>query len=260
MSCKLTKIFLISAIIVIITGCAAKKPANPDDPYESYNRAMFKFNDVVDSVTLKPIAKVYDKVLPNFAKKRVVNAYSNIGEVPIIINDVLQARAGWAIADFWRLLFNTTLGIGGLFDVATHFGLKKHDQDLGLTFARWGVKHSPYFIVPLLGPSTIRDGVAQFVNFEFFTVYPYIKPMEVGWEIWGAGQVSKRAELLPTDKLIKEAFDPYVFVRSAYLQYRNHLIKEENGGAEDTFVEEDAEYEQNANNAEKAENTEKVGS
>lgn len=246
--------------MIIITGCAAKKPANPDDPYESYNRAMFKFNDVVDSVTLKPIAKVYDKVLPNFVKKRVVNAYSNIGEVPTIINDVLQARAGWAIADFWRLLFNTTLGVGGLFDVATHFGLKRHHQDLGLTFARWGVKHSPYFIVPFFGPYTVRDGVAQIINHAFFTVYPYIEPPGLRYSIWGADKVRSRAELLPTDKLIKEAFDPYVFVRSAYLQHRNHLITEENGGAEDTFVEEDAEHEKNADNANNTNNTEKVGS
>jgi phospholipid-binding lipoprotein MlaA len=203
---------------------------------------MFKFNEVVDAVTLKPIAQVYDAVLPNFAKKRIGNAYSNIDEVPAIINDVLQARIGWAIADFWRLFFNTTLGIGGLFDVATHFGLKGRRQDLGLTFARWGIKHSPYFIIPILGRSTVRDGVAQFLNYEFFTVYPYINPLGLRYSIWGLGKVNTRAELLPTDKLVKQAFDPYVFVRNAYLQHREHLIDPEQKEAADTYIEESAEH------------------
>ena len=235
---KLHKFAILIGILLIITGCATKKPADPQDPYESYNRAMFKFNEAVDAVTFKPIAEVYDAVLPNPVKKGIGNAYANVDEVPAIANDVLQARVGWAIADFWRLVFNSTLGVGGLFDVATHFGLKKHRQDLGLTFARWGVKNSPYFVIPLLGPSTIRDGVARFVNYKFFTVYPYLDPAALRWGLYAGDIVNTRAELLPTDKLVKQAFDPYVFVRNAYLQHREHLIDPEQKEAADTYIEE----------------------
>ena len=203
---------------------------------------MFKFNEVFDAVTIKPIAQVYDAVLPNFAKEVTTNAYANIDEVPAIGNDILQARIGWAISDFWRLVFNSTIGVGGLFDVATHFGLKKHRQDLGLTFARWGVKNSSYFVIPFFGPSTIRDGVARFVNYKFLTIYPYVDPAALRLGLWGGDMVNVRAQLLPTDKLVEQAFDPYIFVRNAYLQHREHLIDPEQKEATDTYIEESAEY------------------
>jgi len=228
------KKILIIITAIIIAGCATKTPDNPQDPFETYNRAMFGFNRSIDKWIIIPVAEVYDTILPNPAKTGVSNFFDNVMESSRIANDVLQFQIGWAIADTWRLIFNSTIGIGGLFDVATHFGLEKRTQDLGLTFAKWGAKNSPYFVIPILGPSTIRDGVGLFLDY-WVTPYPYIDPWYLRWGLLSLHYVTIRADMLPTEDLINEAFDPYVFVRDAYLQRRAYLIegaKEE----EDTYV------------------------
>ncbi|MCK4609323.1 MAG: VacJ family lipoprotein [Gammaproteobacteria bacterium] len=222
---KVSKIIiLLASTVFIITGCATKKPANPADPYEAYNRAMFSFNSTVDKYAVIPVAKTYDFILPGPAKTGVSNFFGNLDELPNITNDLLQAKPGWAIADLWRLFFNSTLGIGGLFDVATPFGLKKRTQDLGLTFAKWGAKDSPFIVLPLLGPSTIRDSVGLLTQYKLLTVYPYLHNWQVSWSLISLEYIDTRADLLPADKLIQQSFDPYVFVRSAYLQHRTHQI------------------------------------
>lgn len=225
-------------VIIIIAGCATKKPANPQDPFEAYNRAMFDFNRRIDKLTIKPVAEVYDAILPNPVKTGVSNFFDNLDETSTVANDLLQLKIGWAIADAWRFFFNTTLGIGGLFDVATHLRLKRREQDLGLTFARWGIKNSSYFVIPILGPSTIRDGIGLLIDYRFFTVYPYIHPWEAHLGLSGTNFIRLRVDLLPTDELIDQAFDPYVLVRNAYLQRREYLIEYDKiESDEDTYVE-----------------------
>ncbi len=227
--------------ITIIASCTTKKPADPQDPFEVYNRAMFSFNRKIDKLTIKPVAEVYDAILPNPVKTGVSNFFDNLDETSTVANDLLQLKIGWAIADAWRCFFNTTLGIGGLFDVATHFRLKRREQDLGLTFARWGMKNSSYFVIPILGPSTLRDGIGLIIDYRFFTVYPYIHPWEAHLELSGTNFIRLRVNLLPTDGLIERAFDPYVLVRNAYLQRRKYLIEYEKVETietdEDTYVE-----------------------
>lgn len=238
----ITQLVLIIFIITMV-GCSTSTPPNPQDPYESYNRAMFAFNRVADKYAIRPIAKTYDFILPDPVKTGIGNVFSNLGQIPDIGNDLLQLKIGWAIADIWRFAINSTVGLGGLIDVATPFGLKKRHQDLGMTFAKWGAHDSPYFVIPILGPATVRDSVGLFANYELMTVYPHIKPYPVRWGLVSLYFIHTRHEFLKADHLIDEAIDPYVFVRDAFLQRREYLIDKNEGKAtkdeEDTFPDAD---------------------
>lgn len=218
--------FLASASLTL-GGCAnAWHPATPEDPYEPYNRKVFAFNRQVDKYVYKPIAKGYDTVTPDVIQHRVTSFFSNVGDLSVFANDVLQANANWAASDLSRLLINTTIGIVGLWDPATHMGLPKHSQDLGLTFAKWGMRDSPYFIFPFLGPSTTRDFLGNGIDNYAFSPWTYVKPDWVSYSARGLDFIQLRAQFLQTDKLVDSAFDPYVFVRNFYLQNRKAKIQD----------------------------------
>lgn len=221
---------LIAAISLNIAGCASNTaPTSPDDPYENMNRKVFAFNKAIDKVIIRPVAKGYDFVLPKPAKRGVTNFFSNLDEIPNVINDALQAKPANAISDTWRFILNSTIGIGGLFDVATPLGLQKHHQDFGLTLAQWGSKNTPYIVLPLFGPSTVRDTAALPFNLAF-SVTSHIEAEKYRYILEGIDLVNTRANLLPTDKLVNESFDPYVFIRDAYLQRRAYLIEKNEHG------------------------------
>lgn len=215
-----------------LAGCASKG-TNPADPYESFNRRVYKFNTAFDNVFLKPPAKVYRKVLPGFVRKGVNNFYNNLDLIPTVGNDILQAQGKWAIRDTWRFVINSTLGIGGVLDVAQTFGLQPHSNDLGLTLAKWGDKNSPYLVLPFLGPSTIRDGAGWLFQFALYSPYVYINDDAVVYSLLALRYVDLRAQLLDTERLMDEALDKYSFMRDAYLQHRNYLIAgaEQDNGA-----------------------------
>ena len=164
---------IIFAAHLLLLGCISKGP-NPDDPYESINRKTHAFNMALDTVVLKPAATIYVSILPSFVRAGINNAYNNVNLLPTVANDLLQADTNHAIKDTWRFIVNSTLGIGGLLDVARTFSLPPHSNDSGLTFAKWGDKKSPYIVIPLLGPSTIRDGMGLMFDYALFTPYPYI--------------------------------------------------------------------------------------
>lgn len=208
---------------LVLAGCASKG-TNPADPYESFNRKVYKFNTVLDKAILKPSATVYRAVLPAFVRKGVNNFYNNLDLVPTVGNDLLQAEGKWAIRDTWRFLINSTLGIGGVLDVAQKFGLQPHSNDLGLTLAKWGDKNSPYLVLPFLGPSTIRDGAGWLFQFALYSPYVYIREDAVVYSLLALRYVDLRAQLLNTDRIMDEALDKYAFMRDAYLQHRNYLI------------------------------------
>ena len=130
---------------------------NPADPYELWNRKIHRFNMAFDATMLRPPAKLYQAILPSRLRKGINNAFNNVDMLPSIANDLLQAEGKWAIKDTWRFVINSSLGVAGFFDVANTFGLPPHYNDLGLTFAKWGDKKSPYLVIPLIGPSTLRD-------------------------------------------------------------------------------------------------------
>ncbi len=201
--------------------------ANPQDPHERFNRAMFGFNDVIDRVVMVPVATFYNKIIPKPLNAGIHNFYNNIGELPVIANDILQAHFYQMTNDVWRLGVNTTVGIGGLFDVATRMQLPYYTNDFGLTLNRWGYKKTTYLVLPLFGPYTVRDSIGIPVDYYGFAIYPYIYPWATRTAIYGVGVIDKRAQLLKFQGIMEEAaVDKYAFVRSAYMQRRAYQISE----------------------------------
>jgi phospholipid-binding lipoprotein MlaA len=214
---KKIKLWLLLTNITLLFGCAVKE--NPDDPYEVYNRAMFKFNVAADRAVIRPAARAYNKIVPAKAQARVTNFYNNLSAIPTVANDILQLDVYDTFADASRFAINTTIGLLGFFDVASHMNLPYHYNDAGLTLARWGMDKSPYFVIPIFGPSTIRDG-AGLAATTYLSIWPYVDPAYIGWGAGAFNVVQLRAQILPADKVVEEAYDPYLFVRNAYLQHR----------------------------------------
>lgn len=201
------------------------------DPWQGFNRAMFKFNDTLDRWCLKPLAKGYRFVTPDFVEKGVGNVFSNIGEVPSTLNGVLQGNVKGAAHDTGRFLVNSTLGIAGIFDVAKHMKLPADDkEDFGQTLAIWGVGQGNYLVLPLLGPSTLRDGFAKPVDW-YTDPITYIEDEPTRWGVRGLSLLDTRASLLSLEKNITG--DKYIFIRDVYLQRRDYLIH--NGKVDDDF-------------------------
>lgn len=211
------------ATSLLLSGCFIKG-TNPDDPFEPINRKTHRFNMAVDTVVLKPAATVYKTLLPSPIRAGINNAYNNVNMLPTIASDILQAEWNYAIKDSWRFFVNSTFGIGGILDAASKWSLPPHNTDLGLTFAKWGDKKSPYVVLPLLGPSTIRDGMGMMFEYALFTPYPYINNNAVLYSLLGVRYVDLRSQMFETDRLIAESLDQYAFIRDAYLQHRNYLI------------------------------------
>lgn len=228
----------------LLTACIHKGP-NPADPYEKINRNIHRFNSGFDKFVLKPPAKVYKAVVPGPVRAGINNVYNNINMLPTVANDLLQGDLNYALKDSWRFIINSTFGIGGIFDAASTCQLPPHSNDLGLTFAKWGDKNSPYFVIPFLGPSTFRDGMGMMFDYAFFTPYPYIHSDALLYGALALRYVDLRSQMFDTERLMDEAIDKYAFIRDAYLQHRNYLI---NGGAVDEgslYVEESETPERN---------------
>lgn len=210
------------------------------DPLEGYNRAIFRFNEGADRWVLKPAAITYQKITPNFIRLGIGNFFSNLGETTNAANNVLQWKWRQAGRNSGRFLINTTLGVGGLFDVAERLGLEAGDgEDFDQTLAVWGVGSGPYLMLPLLGPSTLRAVPARVVD-HFTAPLNYIDDDHVSWEVdgddlrWGLRGIDithSRGELLEQEKLLRG--DRYLLLRGAYLQRREYLIND--GEVEDDF-------------------------
>lgn len=208
----------IALTAITLGGCAKKPDLTANDPLEGYNRGMFAFNQDIDHLAIKPVAVVYSKVTPSIMQHGITNAFNNVDEISTFGNDFLQGNFRYMFLDFWRFAINTTMGVGGLFDVASHMGLQTHVESFSLTLAKWrGGKSSPYFVMPILGPSTIQGAIGVAADF-YMTPFPYLKDQTINYAITGTRLVHTRAQYLPADKLVETAFDPYVFVRNARLQ------------------------------------------
>lgn len=211
----------------------------PKDPWEGFNRKMFAFNDTLDRFLLKPVAQGYKFVTPDPLETGVSNFFSNVGEVPNVINNALQWKWRKAGNSTGRLLVNTTIGIGGLFDVARYAGLPKQDSEsFGQTLSYWGVDSGPYVVLPFLGPSTMTDTVAMPADW-FMDPLTYIDDKEVSYGIKALDLLQTRAGLLDAEKLISG--DKYVFIREAYLQRREYLVQD--GEVKDDFGEDLEDFE-----------------
>lgn len=207
--------------LLLLSGCAT---TNPRDPLEPMNRAIYQFNEGVDTVLFRPLAEGYRAVLPEFVRNSISSFFSNINDVLVALNNLLQGKVTDAATDVGRVLMNSTLGLGGLFDIASNLGVEKHNEDFGQTLGRWGVGDGPYLVLPLLGPSNLRDTLGRVVDGK---ADPIGYMHDVRWRnsLWATRFVNTRAELLDTSKIIETAaLDPYEFVRDAYIQRRRNLI------------------------------------
>jgi phospholipid-binding lipoprotein MlaA len=228
----------ILAISLLSSGCASMN-GDPRDPLENYNRAVFQFNQDVDRVYTKPIAKAYKKVVPTPINRGITNFFSNLYDVTVLANDILQLKFGQAAQDTMRIFFNSTVGLAGFIDVATYMELPRHNEDFGQTLGYWGVPPGPYFVLPFLGPSSIRDSVGLASDYTFFSPI-FTLDASTRNSMVLVNFIDTRAGLLGADRILNAAaLDPYVFMRDAYLQRRQNLVYDGNppeNALEDDFA------------------------
>lgn len=219
------------AVVVLASGCATLPPnagQDPRDPWEKYNRNMFAFNDGFDAAITKPLAELYVK-LPEGIRTCLSNAFFNLRGPSTAINNFFQGKPVEALSDVGRFAVNTTVGLVGCFDVATGWGMEAHREDFGQTLGVWGFEPGPYLVMPIFGPSSVRDaigiyGVEPFLDLNFYIDYPGIE-----YTVLGLRVVNERAELLPADRLVREAaLDRYSFIRDGFLQRRRSLVYDGN--------------------------------
>ena len=215
---------------LVLAPWTASQAATEDDPWEAVNRPIFQFNDFLDTYALKPLAKGYQAVTPQFVEDGIHNVFNNLGDVTNLANNILQLKPYEAGVDTARLIVNTTFGLGGLIDVGTHMGLTRSDEDFGQTLGYWGVGSGPYVVIPVLGPSTVRDAVAKYPD-TYTRPYRYVDDVPVRNSVFALNVVDTRANLLSAEKLITG--DKYIFIRNAYLQNREFRVKD--GEVEDDF-------------------------
>ena len=211
-----------------LSGCASTQKTDPRDPWEGWNRNVQGFNDKLDDYFMKPVAKGYQWITPSFVDRGVTNFFSNIDDINVVLNDLLQAKFGQSGSDTGRLLLNSTLGIGGFVDVASMLDIPKHNEDLDQTLGSWGMPSGPYVVVPFIGPSTPRglvgaagDTAANPIN--------WISPAAIPYGAGAVKTVDMRADLLSATKIADEAsVDRYEFIRNAYFQQRNYQVYDGN--------------------------------
>ena len=217
---------LVAALgFLILAGCASTgEERDPRDPFEGFNRGVYKFNETFDEYLAQPVARTYVKVLHQEIRGRIANFFSNLADPLIGVNNVLQGKLEDGFNDFVRFAFNSTFGLLGLHDVASDWGYEKHNEDFGQTFGRWGAPPGPYLVLPILSSSTLRDGAGTGLDI-WLDPMGEIRPINLRNSLIVVRGVNLRAELLDASRLLEEAaLDKYVFQRDAYLQRRNSLI------------------------------------
>ncbi|HEU4441204.1 MAG TPA: VacJ family lipoprotein [Burkholderiales bacterium] len=212
-------------LLTALAGCASTgEERDPRDPFEPFNRGVYRFNDKFDEYLAQPVARTYRKAVHQEIRSRVGNFFANIQDLFIGVNNFLQGKVQDGVNDWARFAFNSSFGLLGIHDVASEWGLEKHNEDFGQTFGRWGSPPGPYLVLPFLGSSTVRDGVGTALD---YTASPAseIRPINLRNSLYGLYLVNTRADLLDASRLLEEAaLDRYVFQRDAFLQRRRSLI------------------------------------
>jgi len=224
--------FILAAIVCLLCGACATQPTaadgskperSPADPWEPLNRPIHYFNGSLDSVSFKPLAKGYKFIFPSFVRRGITNFSQNLRSPLNIINHFLQGKVGDGFQQTGRFVLNTTVGLGGLIDVAATGGHEQKNEDFGQTLAVWGVPDGPYVVIPFLGPRTLRDATMIPLNFLADPLFHY-KDSSVRDKVYLVRTIDFRARLLSIEALTKDAYDPYITLREAYLQHRKYLI------------------------------------
>lgn len=207
-------------MLALLAGCATGPGANPADPFEKFNRSVFRFNDGIDEAVLRPVATAYRDNLPLTVRTGVNNFFGNLGDVWNFANSVLQLRLQASAENFMRFNVNTVFGLGGLLDIASEAGIERHNEDFGQTLGRWGVPSGPYLVIPLLGPSTIRDAAVLPID-RYGDPLTYVDSGIVRGSLWVLRVIDARSNFLRASQLLDDAaLDKYSFTRDAYLQRR----------------------------------------
>lgn len=228
---------------LLLAGCATGPQANPADPLEPWNRGAYKFNDAVDHAVLKPVATAYVDTMPEMIRKGVGNFFANLGDAWTTVNSVLQLKGQAAGESFTRFWVNTFMGLGGVLDVASEMQIPRHNEDFGQTLGYWGVGSGPYLVLPLLGPSTLRDTAALPVDWQGNLV-SQVNDVPVRNTLTATRVVNTRANLLKQEGLMEgAALDKYTLMRDVYLQYRRNLVYDGNPPEEPMLEEDEPEAE-----------------
>ncbi|GAA0844170.1 MAG: ABC transporter [Cupriavidus sp.] len=228
-----SRLIAASGAALVLAGCATGPNANPADPLEPFNRGVSTFNDNLDKYALKPVAEGYQDYVPSPVRTAVGNFFSNVSDVYSAANNLLQGKPSRAAEDTMRVAINSVLGIGGLIDIATPAGLPKYKEDFGQTLGVWGMPSGPYLVLPLFGPSSVRDASGMVVD-RFMDPTSYISPWYAGLSLSAVRVVDGRAQLLGASNLIEAAaLDKYAFLRDSYLQRRQYLIHDGNPPSQD---------------------------
>jgi len=231
-------------LLSLLMGCAATQGGgNPRDPFEPFNRSVYEFNDKVDRYALKPVAQVYEKYVPEPVQLIVTSFLANLDDLYTGANNLLQAKPKDALIDISRFVVNSTLGFAGFADVASEIGMPKHNEDFGQTLGYWGVASGPYLVIPLLGPSTVRDAPARGIDIWATPIdLLYAQSARERNVLWSLRLISGRASLLEAEKVIQgAALDPYSLIRDGWLQRRHNAVYDGNP-PEEPEMEDDSGY------------------
>ena len=227
---------LVIFFATVLVGCAsipAGVAPSPNDPWESFNRSIFDFNEGLDAYVLKPVVSGYRFVLPEFVREGIYNFFSNYNDIYTALNNLLQGNPSYAFNDLMRVVVNTTFGLGGFIDMATPGGLEKHKEDWGQTFGVWGIPSGPYVVLPFFGPSSVRDAFGTTADLETDYLFKYIPNVGLRNSITGLRVINARNTYYEAGDLLDgAAIDKYSFMRDAYIQRRQYQIDEGRDGDE----------------------------
>jgi phospholipid-binding lipoprotein MlaA len=217
-------------IAVLILFAPLALQAQTNDPWRDTNERIFAFNDFFDRILVRPVATTYTTFVPRFARQGIGNFFSNLNDINVFVNDLLQLKFDAALSDSGRFAINTTLGIVGFIDVASDLGLQKNEEDFGQTLGYWGVESGPYVVLPVFGSSNVRDSFGLVLD-TLFNPIQYHDEAEVRLSLFVLQEIDTRASLLSLDELVSG--DRYLFFREAYVQRRDYLVAD--GQVEDEF-------------------------
>ena len=222
------KILISISALISISSCGPINTGNDKDidPYKATNKEIFKLNQSLDKHIIKPIAQVYDYLIPDEMETRISMFFSNLGEISVVSNDLLQAKFYAAANDTTRFLINSSFGMFGLFDMATENGFPKHHQNFAITLNDWGFKNSPYIVMPIFGSSTMIDSLSIPVESLVLSPMVYVKTNSLITPLYVIDKINFRATIMPYDNLVADSFDPYIMARNVFLQKRQQRISE----------------------------------